>query len=183
MSTTLHKKDLIKDDIDKYSKALNLHKDFLTDNIKKTYYCLTWYFESDNLEGYFKNFVNNLLELFEDNIVELTANLEKSNFYHIHVAIMFNRTFPIVFRLNRIYKDINIETILCSNYENIKAYCSKEFSRVKHINPIIWSKNNSLKLAQSDKVLDSANKSVLKTAMIVELKELLTLYIKNCNTL
>ena len=96
---------------------------------------------------------------------------------------MFNRTFPIVFRLNRIYKDINIETILCSNYENIKAYCSKEFSRVKHINPIIWSKNNSLKLAQSDKVLDSAKKSVLKTAMIVELKELLTLYIKNCNSL
>ena len=35
MSTTLHKKDLIKDDIDEYSKALNLHKDFLTDNIKK----------------------------------------------------------------------------------------------------------------------------------------------------
>ena len=87
MSTTLHKKDLINEDIDEYSKALNLHKDFLTDNIKKTYYCLTWYFKSDNLEGYFKHFVKNLLELFEDNIVELTANLEKSNFYHIHCLI------------------------------------------------------------------------------------------------
>ena len=45
ISLNFHTEDLIYADVDKYSEELNLHKVFITDNsIKKTYYCITWFF-------------------------------------------------------------------------------------------------------------------------------------------
>ena len=67
--------------------------------------------------------------------------MEKSIHYHIHAAIMLKSTIPIYSRLNKVYRNINIESVLCSNYDKVKEYCSKDYSRVRDIYPINWNKN------------------------------------------
>ena len=134
-----HSKTLILNDIDEYSKKLNIHKNFVIDNkIDRKYYCLTWYGINGPLLKYFNSFINNILELFDENNIEsITANLEKSNNYHIHVAIIFKRTMKIFNKLNSKYEDINIEAINMNMVEQIKTYCSKKYSQVTS-NTIHW---------------------------------------------
>ena len=188
-SSNLHTKNLIYKDVDKYSEELNLHKVFLNDNsIKKTYYCLTLYFEDTNPKEYFKEFVNNILKLLDnDDLEELTFNLEKSVGYHIHVAVMFNKQHHIYSKLNKIYNNINIESISCSNYDKVKQYCSKDFSRVKDTQPIYWKKETGLIVAQISKneaiakTFDSDIKlNVLSKGIAKHYKDLFEFHAKRC---
>lgn len=142
MELFLPQRKLILSDIDNYSSELNIHKEFVINNVKKTYFLLTWYFNSTNEQEYFKAFINNILECFgPESIEEITSTVEKSSTLHIHCVIMFKRT-ACIYKINKYYKDINIEAVNCSEYENIKIYCSKEFTKVKSIECIVWNNYN-----------------------------------------
>lgn len=169
MDINFHKHDKILFDVDEFSKSLNLHKKFVTDNsIQKTYYCLTWYFKSENIEEYFNVFINEILNICDKSTIqEMTATLEKSKDHHIHLAIMFKRTYAIYSKLNRKFPNINIEVVNKLDFDNIKTYCSKEFSRIKTISPIYWKLNilsNIISISKSNpKVLKVKENAILKT--------------------
>ena len=141
MEIILSQNKLILADIDEFSSELNIHKEFVTNsNVRKTYFLLTWYFNSNNLKEYFKKFIDNIIECFgSENIEEITSTVEKSSELHIHCVIMFKRASYIYGKINKLYKDINIEVINCAYYEKIKLYCSKEFT--KESNCILWKKD------------------------------------------
>ena len=123
-SVNYNSKKLIKHDIDIYSSKLNLHNSFIENNTtRNTYYCISWYFDSDNIEKYFTDFINKILSVLNPDIVnELTATVEKTHHYHIHLAIMFKYSIAIYTKLNKIFNNICIETIKCSDFENVKLY-------------------------------------------------------------
>ena len=157
----IHSSDKILADTDEFSEKLNLHKIFVkNNNIQKTYYCLTWYFESNNIDEYFKLFINDILDICgKNNIQELTATVEKTKYFHIHLVIMFKRTCAIYSKLNKKFKNINIEVINKLDFENVKSYCSKEFTRIVSI---FWKFDtiyNILQPAKLNKLEDTFEKA------------------------
>ena len=175
ISKNCHTKNLIYGDIDIHSEKLNLHKTFIENiNSRNKYYCITWYFESSNIQEYFKEFINTILKTFNNIIVELTATVEKSEKYHIHVAIMFKNVISIYSKLNKLYNDINIEAIKCSDFENVKLYCSKDYTKINTINTIFWNLNTqSIDTYMENQKLEKQNieKNIVKvTQKVLERK-------------
>ena len=173
LAVNCHTKTLIYDDIDTYSEKLNLHKIFVeNNNSRNMYYCITWYFESNNIKEYFIEFINNIIIMFnKNNIVELISTVEKSKNYHIHVAIMFKSPISIYSKLNKLYKDINIEVIKCSDFENVKLYCFKDYTKIKTITPILININNYLQPIDNTTEKQNIEKHIVKvTQKVLERK-------------